>query len=603
VAAAVLVSLFISFTLDPMMSARVFRPIKPGHHERMRHHWAAGPLVRALDALDAYYRGLLHWALHHRKTVIAGGLALFVASLGLTPLMGTEFLAAGDRGEFKVMLEAPAGTSFAEMERIARLADARMREHPHVRSIFSVVAPSEEAHKTQMRVFTSKKWERSISQWDIQTEVAESLGELFPDVQATMSDVQIVENAGMERPIILHLRGEDYATLQAWTARVTDMVRGIPGTRDIDSSYRPGKPETTIRIDRGRSADLGVSYALVAQTVRLALEGTVVAKYRDVGQERDWDVRLQLSPEDRRNPGVLGELTVPATGRKLGTSGAPGGQAALAALASMVGPPRAVPIREVAAIDPDTGPATIERMSRQRQITVTSNLIGNTLGEAVREMEAKLEETDRPPGYVLEFGGQTKNMRDAFSNMALALAVAILFIYFVLASQFESFIHPFTIMVALPLALVGAMVALFVTGQTVSMVSLIGIVLLMGLVTKNSILLVDCANEQRAQGKGMVEALLHAGPTRLRPIIMTSAAMVLGMLPTALASGEGSEIRAPMGIAVIGGVITSTLLTLVVVPVVYTWMDRFTVRGRRERRGERAAPELEAAPEPEEKSA
>jgi HAE1 family hydrophobic/amphiphilic exporter-1 len=241
--------------------------------------------------------------------------------------------------------------------------------------------------------------------------------------------------------------------------------------------------------------------------------------------------------------------------------------------------PRLVKVSDVSTIQNETGPATIERMNRQRQIILMANVNGRSLGEAVADVEKKLANVDKPAGFQFVFGGQTKNMRETFGNLMLALFVAVVFIYFVLASQFESFIHPFTIMAALPLAIVGALLLLFLTGLPINMPSLIGIVLLLGLVTKNSILLVDYTNELRARGHSMVEALLEAGPTRLRPILMTSAAMVLGMLPTALSRGEGSEFRSPMSIAVIGGVITSTVLTLVVVPVVYTWMDQFTLKG------------------------
>lgn len=363
-------------------------------------------------------------------------------------------------------------------------------------------------------------------------------------------------------PITLYVRGDDYAVLQRVARDALAVMKNIDGVKDADMSFRSGRPETDIRVNRARAADLGVSLGLVAQTARLALEGEVVAKYRQ--DERDWDVRLQLSPEDRTTLATLNDLTVPATGRRLGAGSGP--QAGS----------RLIRLSDVAEVIADTGPATIERMDRQRQIILTASTANRSLGDVVKDIEAGLGKLDKSSGTKFVFGGQTKNMRETFTNMGLALLVAIVFIYFVLASQFESFIHPMTIMVALPLAIVGALLLLFLTGFPIGMPAMIGIILLMGLVTKNAILLVDYTNEQRARGKSMVDALLIAGPTRLRPILMTSAAMVLGMLPSAVTRGEGSEFRAPMAMAVIGGVITSTFLTLVVVPVVYTWMDRFT---------------------------
>src|SRR5919198_2086982 len=543
VTAAVLVSLFISFTLDPMMSARVVKPIQPGHHERLRAGRLSGPIVRFFDALDRGYRGLLAWSLRHKKTVILGATALFFGSIGLTPLMGKEFMTPEDRGEFRVILEMPAGTSVDEMDRVTRRA--------------------EEANKATLRIYTTHKRDRKVSQWQIQDDLRQRLAKLAA-LKATIADINFVEGGGVELPVTIFVRGDDYRELQYTARAVLGVVKGVRGVKDADMSFRPGRPETDIRVDRPRAADLGVSVAAVGQTARLALEGEVVAKYRQ--GERDHDVRLQLSPEDRADLATVPELMLPQTGRRLG---APGPAAA-----------RLVRVSDVADVVAGSGPATIERMNRQRQIIVSANMANRSLGDAVADIRAGLAKLPRPAGTSFVFGGQTQRMQETFDNMGLALLVAVVFIYFVLASQFESFIHPFTIMVALPLAIVGALLMLFLTGNPIGMPAMIGIILLMGLVTKNAILLVDLTNELRARGRGMAEALLEAGPTRLRPILMTSAAMVLGMLPTAIGRAEGSEFRAPMAISVIGGVVTSTFLTLVVVPIVYTWMDRFTLKKR-----------------------
>ncbi len=565
VTAAVLVSLFISFTLDPMLSARVVRAIQPGHHERLRQGRFSGPVIRALDALDAWYRGVLAWSLAHKKTVVALAAALFFGSLGLAgKFMGKEFMTPEDRGEFNVALELPAGTSLDETDRVATEAERIMRSNLEVRSFYTIVgigqSSSEEANKARLRVYVSKKNERKISQWVVQEDLRRKLT-ANPGLKATFSDVQMVEGPSQELPVTLYVRGDDYAKLQAAARDAVDVVKRIRGTKDADMSYRPGRPETQIRVDRARAADLGASVGAVGATARLALEGEVVAKYRQ--GDRDYDVRLQLSPEDRSTVATLADLTVPAGGRRVGAA-APQGT-------------RLVRLSDVADVVGGSGPATIERMNRQRQIIVTANVESRPLGDVVADFDAARPKLARP-GVSYVFGGQAKRMEETFQNLGLALLLAVIFIYFVLASQFESFIHPFTIMTALPLAIVGALLLLFIAGFPLGMPAMIGVILLLGLVTKNAILLVDLTNELRAKGKGMIEALLEAGPTRLRPILMTSAAMVLGMLPSALARGEGSEFRAPMSIAVIGGVITSTFLTLVVVPVVYTWFDRLTLK-------------------------
>jgi multidrug efflux pump subunit AcrB len=354
---------------------------------------------------------------------------------------------------------------------------------------------------------------------------------------------------------MLYVRGDDDAALLAAAERALRILRETPGAKDVDTSHRGGRPEAEIRVDRARAADLGTSLGAVARTARLALEGEVVGKLED--GERDRDVRIHLAPEARGRVEALSALTVPAAAR--------GG--------------RLVRLAEVADVALATGPSTIERMNRQRQITLTANVDGRSVGEIVRDVQARLD-AEHSPGARFVWGGQGELMQDTFTNMILALVVAVLFIYFVLASQFESFVHPLTIMVSLPLAIVGALLLLFLGGFAIGLPAMIGVILLMGLVTKNAILLVDSANALRARGVPVVEALLEAGATRLRPILMTSAAMVLGMLPSAISRGDGSEFRAPMSIAVIGGVVVSTFLTLLVVPVVYTWMERFTRRGR-----------------------
>jgi hydrophobic/amphiphilic exporter-1 (mainly G- bacteria), HAE1 family len=595
VSAAVLVSLFVSFTLDPMMSARVMRPIEPGHHERMRHHRWFGPILRSYEGLDRYYGEVLAWALKRKKTVVFGAIALFFASLMLTPLMGKEFFAPGDRGEFRVNLEMPAGTSIERMTEVTAQVEKLIRQNKEVRRLFTTIAPGEEANKSSVRVYTTKSKDRSMPQTEIQEDLRKRIVGI-PGLAARVADIQFMEGPAVEMPLTIFVRGDDYEELQAFASKAFDVLRSVRGVKDADMSFRAGKRETNIEVNRAVANDLGVSHAVLAQTVRLAVEGDTVAKFRD--GDRDYDVRVRLAPEDRQNVKSLERLTVPATGRRIGT---PTGAAAnpMAAMGMMMSGPRLVRLGEIASLTPATGPATIERMNRQRQIILTSNVANRSLGDAVAELDARLAELPRASGISVVHGGAAQRMQETFDNMGIALLVAILFIYFVLASQFESFIHPFTIMLALPLAIVGAFLLLFLVDLPIGLPAMIGIILLMGLVTKNAILLVDYTNELRDQGMPMIEALLKAGPTRLRPILMTSAAMVLGMLPAAIARGEGSEFRAPMSIAVIGGVITSTFLTLLVVPVVYTWLDRFTGRGKREVQvSEKPVEHIDRAPHP-----
>lgn len=556
VTAAVLVSLFVSFTLDPMMSARVVKPVPPGRHEELQRHRYFGPIVRFFDAMNVYYRGVLEWALVNPKKILFSSIGIFFASLLLVPFMGKEFVANGDRGEFRVNLEFPAGTSLAKTAEMVSKAEAIINQNSEVRSLYSLIGSGGETHKANIRVYTTKVLERpDIPIVAIQEDIRHRLSAI-PSMRYNLSEIGMIDTGPQELAITLYVRGgEDYDSLVAVATEATNIIRTIPGTADVDMSYRGGKPELTVLPNREKAYAMGVNPASLAYNVRVALEGEIVGKYRDA--DHDFDIRMQLASSDRTERDTLSLLSL------------------------MNAEGRLVKVADVTNIVEKLGPSTVERMDRQRQITISANVRGSSLGEVSAAIDSKIKKMNKPPSITFEFGGQTKRMRETFSNMGLALMVAIFFIYFVLASQFESFIHPFTIMTTLPLAIVGALLLLFLCGFPIGMSSMIGIVLLMGLVTKNAILLVDYANVLRQKGYSIIDALLEAGPTRLRPILMTSAAMVLGMLPTAVKGGEGAAFRAPMAIAVIGGVVVSTFLTLVVVPVVYVYMDRFTRKSPR----------------------
>ncbi|MBM3235382.1 efflux RND transporter permease subunit [Candidatus Poribacteria bacterium] len=557
ITAAVIVSLLVSFTLDPMFSSRIVQKIAPDHHARMRRHLFYGPFVRGYDILERFYRQALDWTLHHRKTVVLVAAVFFLASLFLIPFMGKEFFSQGDQGNFSVNIELPAGTSLKETDQITKRVEEIFREIPEVVTIATTVGPNEEVNKASIRVNATPKNERTRSLTEIMESVRPRLAAM-PGLVYNMREAGFTESLMRQAPVTLNVRGNDYEELGRVAQQVYEIVSGTNSIRDVAISYNPGMPEQRLIIDRARAGDLGVSFAVVATTLRTAIEGAIVTKYRD--GEHDIDVRVQLQPADRANLEALGAIAVPSQRGRL------------------------VHLQEVTRVEKASTPAVIERLDRERQITISANIVGRSLGEVVDEIEKKIDRIPRSSETTFRFAGEAEHMRETFANMGLALALAVIFIYFVLASQFESFLHPFTIMLSLPLAIVGALMMLFLTKHPISLPSIIGIVLLMGLVTKNAILLVDYTNQLRARGKSIIEALLEAGPTRLRPILMTSAAIILGMLPVAIGRGEGSEIRMPMAIAVIGGIITSTILTLVVVPVVYVWVDRFTLRGRRARK-------------------
>ena len=552
VAAAVLVSLLVSFTIDPMLSARLAQKIDHDRPQKMRAHWFYGPPTRFLEALDDLYRVILHWSLSHPKTIVGCAVAVFAASLVLPSFMGKEFFTRGDQGKFEAVFELQPGTSLAETDRVARQAEQLLSGIPECPTLFTLVGLKRQASTFSVQALCTPRAERER----LIDEVMEEARQRLSGLPGTTVKIRVPDlaNNGQPAPITLTLTGPDFLDLQRIAEGALDIVRATAGTVDVGTSARPGSPEQRFVVDRERASDRGVSFSAAAMTLRTALEGDVIGTMPDRGD--DIDLRVRLRPEDRQTVADLGHILVPARGGAL------------------------VRLDEVVHLEETSSPASIERKNRQRAVTISANLKGRSLGEVLDDIRPKLDAL-MTPGYSYKFEGDAENMKDTFNNMLIAIALAVLFIYFVLASQFESFVHPFTIMVALPLAIVGALLALFVTGLPIGMPAMIGIVLLLGLVTKNGILLVDYTNQLRDKGLDVIPALLQAGPTRLRPILMTSSAIVLGELPTALSTAEGSEFNVPMAVAVIGGVITSTLLTLVVVPVAYVWIDKFALKRKR----------------------
>jgi multidrug efflux pump subunit AcrB len=552
---AVLISLFVAFTLDPMLSARLVKRRVPG--QEAREAGARRFLRRLFERNDRLYARGLDWVLRHRWKTAGAAVLLFAVSLGIGSRLGSEFLSREDRGEFIVNLEFPPGTSLATTSARSAAAEREVLALPGVVTVYAVIGPQEDVRKARWRVKLVDKNARPDGITAYQTRVRRLLAAV-PQAKAAVSDPPTLEGLGDYPPIIMQVTGRDFAALGREADFVAGVLRSIPGTADVQVMDSPGKPELQVSVDREAAARAGATAGSVARQVRLATQGEVAGKIRQ--GRREADIRVRMAGEDRDSAAALDRMWM-AT---------PRGRMALSQLASL---------------GQAEGPAAVEHEQRERQISVWSQIApGGNLGDVVKELHRKLDGHPLPAGYGYIWNGQQKDMGEMSANMALALGLALVFIYMVLASQFESLVHPFTIMLSLPLALVGAILALFLTGNTMGMGANIGVILLMGLVTKNAILLVDGALQHVREGDDPEEAIRKAGPRRLRPILMTSAAMALGMLPTALGRGMGSEFRAPMAIAVIGGVVTSTLLTLFVVPVAFLWVERLRGHGRKDRR-------------------
>ncbi len=538
---AVLISLFVSFTLDPMMSSRILRPPKQGRLYMV--------FERFFGAVDRAYERLLAVALRRRLATVSLGLGIFACTGYLGKFMRTEFVPLEDQSEFNINIKAPLGASVAATDQVFQKIQRRLQGQPWLRYTFVTIGADQLQRVNQgtMYVKMVDRRERSTGQ----REAMEWTRKQLADIREATISIEIVprvSGGGLKNnDVQLDIRGRDLNRLEAIASAVMDRMRKSEGYVDLDTTYEKNKPEVNVYVKRDRAADLGVSPLAVASTVRALIGGEEISKFKAEGDR--YDVRIRLQGEFRNRPEDIELLTVRSVTGQL------------------------VNLRNVAWVKQEVGPVQINRYNRARQITVLANLQRDkkVLGQAVSELTDVVKRVGLPAGYQFAFQGMADVMQESFGYLKFALFLAVVIIYMVLASQFESFVHPFTIMLSLPLSVIGALGSLLITGQTVSIFTMIGIIMLMGLVTKNGILLVDFTNTLRTRDRMERDAaVLKAGPIRLRPILMTTFAMIFGMLPVAL---WGSESRSPMAVAVVGGLTTSTLLTLVVVPVVYTLMD------------------------------
>jgi HAE1 family hydrophobic/amphiphilic exporter-1 len=567
IVAAVLISMFVSFTLDPMLSS-------VWHDPQAHHRSSDAPATlydrtfgrvtaqfnRFTEWLSGIYQSTLRWSLSHRLATLLVALATFVGSFFVIPLLGAEFIPKADFSETQINFYTPVGSSLEVTETRARQIDAALREMPEVKhtvtTINSGVAAGKIYGSVYVRLVDRKDRQRSANEMTVP--LRERLARI-PGI--TVTNIGQTDLGG-GKSLQFSVQGPDLAELERLSKVIMPRLRDIPGIVDLDSTLKPDKPTVAIDVKRDAAADLGLNVNALAGTLRTLVAGTTVGNWQAPDGE-NYDVIVRLAPESRHS---LIDL------QRIPLNVAPAAD----------GSPRVVRLSQVADVSPSTGPNQINRRELNREINIDANAFGRSAGEVSADVRKVLDNVDWPPGYRYKVGGSTKNMQESFSYAVGALALAIVFIYMILASQFKSFVQPLALMSSLPLTLIGVVLALLMFRSTLNMFSIIGIVMLMGLVTKNAILLIDFAIRSR-QGEhglgqdvppmGREQALLHAAKVRLRPILMTTLAMVFGMVPLAFALSEGSEQRAPMGQAVIGGVLTSSLLTLVVVPVVYCYLD------------------------------
>ena len=573
IVAAVLISMFVSFTLDPMLSSLWHDPAIESHGKhRARVTFydktigrVTGWFDSATEAMSNRYQGILRWSLVHKPATLALAMVIFAISIVMVPLLGTEFVPKADFSETSLNFNTPVGSSLEATEAKARQVDAILREFPEVNYTVSTLNTGSAVGKMYASVYVRlvDRKARTRNADEMSAVLRDRLKQV-PGI--TVTHAGLLDPVGGNKQVEFSLQGPDLQELGRLTRLVTDKLRSIPGLVDLDSSLKANQPVIELDVRQGAASDLGLSVAQIGASLRTLIAGQTVGNWR-APDDQTYDVNVRLAPEARNAPQDLERL--------------PFASSAMGSKAD--GSTRIVRLNQVASVRESTGPNQINRRNLTREVAINANVYKRSAGEVSNDIKAALSEVNFPPGYRYEFSGSTKNMAESFGYAVSALVMAILFIYMILASQFKSFLQPMALMTSLPLTLIGVVLALLLFGSTLSMFSIIGIVMLMGLVTKNAILLVDFAirmredrldvDGHRIPGMARSEALLLAAKVRLRPILMTTLAMIFGMVPLAFALTEGSEQRAPMGQAVIGGVITSSLLTLVVVPVTYCYMD------------------------------
>lgn len=558
VVVSTLMSLFVSFTLTPLLASRFGKAHEEIGFKPMR--WLSNKFEAFQDWLTEKYRSVLAWSLEHRWVIVTTSFTMFFASCGLvfSGQIGGEFITAPDRGEFAVNFDFPPGTNIQTSDSLIRRFEHEIAKDSNVERYLTIVGKQEDAWMIkerpsvgQIQVKLVEPKRRTVSSMVAMRRIKEASLK-FPGLMVRTEPIGIFGSAN-QAPVQIEVRGNNMSELSAYADSVIKIAKGVEGLKNLKSSYEEGQPEVKIVFDRERLSAYGMTVGEAAMSIRAALAGNTDAKYKE--GETEYDINVIFDRLNRSNANDVADVS----------------------LMNRMG--QLFKVADVATIFYGKGPAQITRKNRERVVTVTAGLEGRPLGGVVEELTQKFASVPRPKSVTEPyFAGDAENQNKSNNDMGIAFILAILFVYMIMVALFESYAHPLTIMFSLPVAVIGALVMLWLTGKTLSLFTFVGIIMLMGLVTKNAILIVDRTNDRRSVGMGVKEALLEAGPTRLRPIIMTTVTMILGMTPLALGLGEGAEFRQGMSIAIIGGLTSSMLLTLLLVPVMYTFMEGARVK-------------------------
>ena len=564
VSTAVLLSLFVSFTLDPMLSSIWPDPDAVHQHDRVNERvsfrkrpiaWLLDGFQRLLDRLTNLYSHILAWNLRHRLITMLIAIGSLVAAFFAVGLVGKEFVPQADMNEIKVKFETPVNANLDYTQQKAAQINAVLQSFPEVTNTYATVNAMSYSgnNRVQVNVSLVPKDERTRGLDALNRAMREQLQQVGGIKVTSVAAAAMAVSGGL-KPIMISIKGNDLTELQRLSNEFMQKLSNVNGLVDLESTLKQPKSMVNVTINREAANDAGLSIGQIGQALRPLLAGDNVSTFKD-DNGNNIDVNVRLNDDNRQTISQLQSMYLSSS--RMDSNGQP----------------ILIPLSQVANFSETLGAPQINRRSLFREVVVQANTDGRPAGDIGADITNIQNEMKLPPGYSFAVQGSNKDMAESIGYATTALGLAIVFIYMLLGSQFNSFLYPVAIMASLPLSLIGVFFALFLFGSSLNMFSIIGIIMLMGLVCKNAILLIDFIKESLSNGLSRTESIMLAGQTRLRPILMTTAAMVMGMVPLALGIGEGSEQQAPMAHAIIGGGITSTLLTLIVVPVLYTYLD------------------------------
>ncbi|MEN6392179.1 MAG: efflux RND transporter permease subunit [Syntrophomonas sp.] len=587
---AIFCSLMVSLTIIPLMSSRLLsdQAMHPNHLGSQRLTKVIDGFGGWLDSLGEKYKELLRWSLGHRRRVVSIVAVLMVVSICVIPLVGAEFMASMDSGDIAITIDTDKGSLLADTDKLVSQIESKLHEVPEVNTIFTSVGSTGNMLATgsgaqgdkasiAIKLVPLSDRKRSVEQ------VTEDIRQRLADVPGAKIKVsvssQMTGSSGSSASISVQIKGDELDQLSALSKQAEEIIRSVPGTREIRSSMEDGSPEIQIKVDRQRAAAYGLTPGQISSEVKNAMQGTVSTRYRVEGEEVD--VRVLYAPDQEVNLENLGSINI------LSSKGMP------------------VQLSQVAEFRMEPGPVQIRRIDKVRQVVIEGDLLDRDLNSVMADIKTQLgQRLILPNGYSIEYGGQNQDMIDSFKDLGLALLLAIVLVYGVMAVLYESFFNPFIIMFSVPTAFVGVILALLITGKTLNVSSFIGVIMLVGIVVANAIVYVDYLQQLRERGMERDLAIMEAGRVRLRPILMTAFATILAMFPLALGLGEGGESEAPLAITIIGGLTVSTFVTLLLVPVMYSLLDdrlgkfRNWRKARKERK-ETAGKAIDTVPEAE----